>query len=75
MVKAAALYAEDVGVQVPPGGLCKFNTFTENIMFEYVKHFLGLCGEHWHPSLMTILMGGTAIVPSFVYMKSKFKKN
>jgi hypothetical protein len=43
-------------------------------MIEFIKHFIGFCGEHWHPSLMTVLMGGTAIIPSFVYVKSKFKR-
>jgi len=43
-------------------------------MIEFIRHAIGFCGEHWHPSLFTILMGGTAIIPAFVYARTKLKR-
>jgi hypothetical protein len=42
-------------------------------MLEILKHSLGLCGEHWHPNIFTILMGGFGSLPVFSYIKHKIK--
>ena len=31
-------------------------------MAEFIKHALGLCGEHFHPNLWTLLIGGACIL-------------
>ncbi len=43
-------------------------------MIEFLKHFFGICGEHFHPNIWTILMGGTGITTAILYIKSLFKK-
>ena len=43
-------------------------------MIEFLKHFFGLCGEHFHPNIWTILMGSTGITTVVYFIKSKFKK-
>ena len=47
------------------------------IMAEVFKHALGICGDHWHPNLLTLLLGGVGIstIYSYVilYLKCKFK--
>lgn len=30
-------------------------------MVEVIKHALGLCGEHYHPNLWTLFIGGFGI--------------
>ena len=35
-------------------------------MIELIKHFLGLCGEHWHPSFITF----TASSPVVLYLST-----
>lgn len=46
-------------------------------MTEVFKHALGICGDHWHPNLLTLLLGGVGIstIYSYVilYLKCKFK--
>ena len=43
-------------------------------MIELVKHALGICGEHWHPNIFTvILVGGLGITPAFNYIYFKLK--
>jgi hypothetical protein len=44
-------------------------------MIEFVKHALGLCGEHWHPNLFTIIVSGFGLLPAFEYFKYKYFKN
>ena len=46
-------------------------------MVEVIKHALGLCGEHYHPNLWTLLIGGfgigTTIKFTVSYCKCKIK--
>jgi len=42
-------------------------------MLEIIKHSLGLCGEHFHPNIFTILMGGFGSLPVLSYIKHKTK--
>ena len=42
-------------------------------MVEAVKHALGFCGEHWHPNLWTLLIGGFGISTIYSYIKLYFK--
>jgi hypothetical protein len=44
-------------------------------MLEILKHSLGLCGEHWHPNIFTLLMGGFGSIPVLSYIKHKTKRN
>ena len=47
-------------------------------MIEVIKHSLGFCGEHWHPNLWTILIGGFGLSATLkyavVYIKCKINK-
>ena len=47
-------------------------------MAEIIKHALGICGDHWHPNLLTLLLGGVGLstIYSYVilYLKCRFKK-
>jgi hypothetical protein len=47
-------------------------------MIEVIKHALGFCGEHYHPNLWTLLIGGVGISSIFsyvrLYIKCKFKQ-
>ena len=40
-------------------------------MIEFIKHALGLCGEHWHPNIFTIILGGLGLQQSYSYIKYK----
>lgn len=44
-------------------------------MVEVIKHTLGICGEHWHPNLWTLIIGGfgfgTTIKFAWSYIKCK----
>jgi len=42
-------------------------------MIEAVKHALGFCGEHWHPNLWTLLVGGFGLTAIFSYIISYIK--
>tara|TARA_Y100000385_G_C12580251_1_gene420150 strand:+ start:117 stop:266 length:150 start_codon:yes stop_codon:yes gene_type:complete len=42
-------------------------------MVEFVKHFLGICGEHWHPNIFHFIAGGLGAIPMFLYIKNKIK--
>lgn len=44
-------------------------------MIEFVKHILGLCGEHWHPNLLTIIASGFGLLPVLEYLKYKYFNN
>ena len=43
-------------------------------MVEFIKHALGLCGEHWHPNIFTVILGGLGLSPALNYIYYKFKK-
>jgi|TARA_B110000908_G_scaffold105067_1_gene123764 hypothetical protein len=38
-------------------------------MIEVIKHTLGFCGEHHHPNLWTLLIGGFGISTMFSYVR------
>ena len=40
-------------------------------MIEFIKHALGICGEHWHPNIFTVLLGGLGLQQSYLYIKYK----
>jgi len=42
-------------------------------MIEFLKHALGLCGEHNHPSLLTLIASGGALGTTFVYISGIIK--
>ena len=42
-------------------------------MVEFIKHTLGLCGEHYHPNLLTLLIGGVGFSTIFSYVRSYIK--
>ena len=45
-------------------------------MVEITRHALGLCGEHSHPSLLTLLLGAGSGLSVYQYIKYKyFTKN
>jgi len=43
-------------------------------MVEFIRHALGLCGEHWHPNIWTFLLGGFGLQQSFSYIKYKINE-
>ena len=46
-------------------------------MIEFIKHAFGICGEHFHPNIWHLFIGGFGITTIFsyiiVYIKCKFK--
>ena len=42
-------------------------------MIEFLRHFFRFCGEHWHPNIWTILLGGFGLHQTFSYIKYKVK--
>jgi len=42
-------------------------------MIEVLRHTFGFCGDHWHPNIWTILMGGFGILPAISYIKVYLK--
>ena len=40
-------------------------------MIEFIKHILGICGDHWHPNIWTALAGSPLIASTFYYIKCK----
>lgn len=40
-------------------------------MLEFLKHALGICGEHWHPNLLNISAFSIGISTVFYYIKNK----
>jgi hypothetical protein len=42
-------------------------------MIEFLKHSLGLCGEHSHPNIFTFILGGLGSTPIFSYIYYKLK--
>ena len=42
-------------------------------MIEFIKHALGLCGEHSHPSLITLIASGGVLSTAFVYISGTIK--
>jgi hypothetical protein len=42
-------------------------------MIEFLKHALGICGDHFHPNIFTFLLGGLGLTPALNYIYYKFK--
>tara|TARA_B100000768_G_scaffold152092_1_gene147594 strand:- start:300 stop:485 length:186 start_codon:yes stop_codon:yes gene_type:complete len=42
-------------------------------MVEIIKHALGVCGEHYHPNLWTLLLGGVGLSTIFSYVRLYIK--
>ena len=46
-------------------------------MAEILRHISGMCGEHFHPNIWHLLLGGIGISTIFsyiaIYIKCKFK--
>ena len=42
-------------------------------MAEFIKHAFGLCGEHYHPNLLTLLVGGVGFSTLFSYVRLYIK--
>jgi len=42
-------------------------------MVEAIKHALGFCGEHWHPNIWTLLLGGVGFSTIFSYVRLYIK--
>jgi hypothetical protein len=41
-------------------------------MLEALKHILGICGEHSHPSLLTLVVSGVGFTSIYGYIKYKY---
>jgi hypothetical protein len=35
---------------------------------EFIKHALGICGEHWHPSVLTLFVAGGVLKTALTYL-------
>lgn len=44
------------------------------MVVEVIRHAVGLCGEHSHPSLLTLLLGSGGAVTGYNYIKYKYFK-
>ena len=42
-------------------------------MIEIVKHVTGVCGDHWHPNIWTVLASTPIIGSTLYYIKYKIK--
>ena len=42
-------------------------------MAEFIKHALGICGEHYHPNIWTLLLGGVGLSTISSYIRSYIK--
>ncbi len=40
-------------------------------MVEFLKHTLGICGDHWHPNIWTAIASTPIIAPIVYYIKCK----
>jgi len=40
-------------------------------MIEVIKHTLGICGEHWHPSILTAFASSPIIASTVYWIKCK----
>ena len=43
-------------------------------MMEFVRHFLGLCGEHWHLNIWHMPYILPMVLPYMYYMKYRLNK-
>jgi len=40
-------------------------------MIEFFKHLIGLCGDHWHPNVITLMAGSPVVLTTVHYIKCK----
>ena len=40
-------------------------------MIELLKHFFGLCFDHWHPNVWTLAAGSPIVIASINYIRCK----
>jgi hypothetical protein len=43
-------------------------------MIEFLKHFTGLCGEHWHPNIINVSLYSGSIFFFIYLIKNKIYK-
>jgi hypothetical protein len=41
-------------------------------MLEVIRHALGVCGEHSHPNIFTLLVSGIGFTSIYSYIKYKY---
>lgn len=41
-------------------------------MIEVIKHLTGVCGEHSHPSILTLLASGVGVSGIYSYIKYRY---
>jgi len=42
-------------------------------MAEFIKHALGICGDHFHPNIWHLLLGGVGLSTISSYIRSYIK--
>lgn len=42
-------------------------------MIEFIKHLTGMCGEHSHPTVLTLITSGGVLGTTFVYISGVIK--
>ena len=42
-------------------------------MAEFIKHTLGICGDHFHPNIWNLLLGGVGLSTISLYIRSYIK--
>ena len=42
-------------------------------MIEFLTYALGICGDHWHPNILTFLLSGLGLSPALNFIYYKFK--
>ena len=40
-------------------------------MIEVIKHVLGICGEHWHPNILTAFAGSPGVLATVHFIRCK----
>ena len=40
-------------------------------MIEFIKHILGICGDHWHPNVWTLAASSPIIATTIHWVKCK----
>ena len=40
-------------------------------MIEFIRHIVGICGEHWHPNVWTAFASSPFILATIHYVKCK----
>ena len=52
-------------------GVLTYIKLVDNIMIEFFKHLIGLCGDHWHPNVITLMAGSPVVLATVHYVKCK----